>query len=81
MQFSELLFDGINLMLIGMGTVFLFLSVLVVSVIGMSKLAFRLAPMKQKAQSERLGPTEKMPPEHIAVISAAVRRYRAAQLR
>lgn len=70
MPFSELMMAGVQLMLLGMGIVFTFLMILVVTMIGMSRLA-------QALSGEQLtvapgGADEAL----VAVISAAIRRYR-----
>ena len=76
MAVSQLMTEGLNLLVIGMGTVFVFLAVMVVAVSLMSKLAHRIearfpAPV-DTLQGDGGGTTS----DHIAVISAAVRRYR-----
>lgn len=82
MPVTDLMLDGVNLLLLGMGTVFVFLAILVVAMNLMSRLALRLAPEPQavlptatipRAQEE--GGDE----EVIAVISAAISRYRSGQ--
>ncbi|XUO83317.1 OadG family transporter subunit [Halomonas sp. KM007] len=85
MQGSELLQEGLALMGLGMGFVFVFLTVLVVSVTLMSKLVGRFQPAvaapasgrKKRPATAQAGPDD----EVVAVISAAVHRYRAAQRR
>jgi len=79
MHVSDLLVEGVNLMLLGMGSVFLFLTVLVFAMSGVSRL---LAPFVtdntyQNPQSQPVStPTDKEHEETIAVISAAISRYR-----
>lgn len=73
---TNLLFQGVELMLLGMGIVFGFLTVLVFTLRGMSRLAARLddtpalveAPAPLNVSDNR---------QLIAVISAAIARYRA----
>ncbi len=83
MQDAELLHEGLALMGLGMGFVFVFLTVLVISVTLMSKLIGRFQPAvpvapngnkptKSTAQSDQSE-------EVMAVISAAVHRYRSSQ--
>ena len=79
----DLILSGINLMLIGMGVVFGFLILLVYSMLGMSffaKLTDRgqegqenkpITPVVQSSVGARV--------ELVAVISAAISRYRATQ--
>ncbi|MCH9696019.1 MAG: OadG family protein [Gammaproteobacteria bacterium] len=66
---ATLLEQGITLMLVGMGTVFVFLTVLVVGMTLMSTAAMRLAPAPDTA-----GVTD----EEIAAISAAITQHRKA---
>ncbi|TVP49898.1 MAG: sodium pump decarboxylase subunit gamma [Halomonas sp.] len=85
MQDSELLHDGLALMALGMGFVFVFLTVLVVSVTLMSKLIgrFQPAPIASNTNKTTLSPaaTSDQDGETLAVISAAVHRYRMARRR
>ncbi len=76
MAVSDLLFQGVNLMFLGMGIVFTFLAILVVALNGMSKLADILAgpEVPQAASSTASGADDV---ELIAVISAAINRYRS----
>jgi oxaloacetate decarboxylase gamma subunit len=62
------IFDqGLNLMLVGMGTVFAFLTVLVAATSIMSVLIVRLTPVKEDAAATH---------EEIAAISAALAKHR-----
>ena len=65
---AGLLEQGLTLMLVGMGTVFVFLTLLVVATTLMSALTARLspAPVAESPVSD----------EEVAVISAAINRYR-----
>ena len=82
MAVTDLMLDGINLLLLGMGTVFVFLALLVGAMSLMSRLAARLSPEPQPVP-----PTAPIPQpkgaggddEVIAVISAAISRYRSGQ--
>ena len=85
MPIADMLMSGVNLMLVGMGIVFVFLLVLVFAMKGMSKLAMLVA--------ERQGSTETLTypsagavqgqgdprGDLVAVISAAITRYRASR--
>ena len=75
---TDLLIQGSELMLLGMGIVFGFLTVLVFTLKGMSQLAARLdtTPPGQ-ATPEPINVTDNR--QLIAVISAAVARYRASR--
>ncbi len=77
---SELVIAGSELMLLGMGIVFVFLSLLVITLHGMSAFALRISgetvttstlPLHQVAASQTAAP--------VAVISAAVTHYRATR--
>jgi|GEM_PF-2087279 len=76
--------EGFELLVIGMSTVFVFLAVLVVTVILMSKIArrFETQPFEtQPAVRSEIGNDEMskdtVPAQHIAAIAEAVSRYRA----
>ncbi len=75
MAVSDLLLQGINLMFLGMGIVFVFLAILVVALNGMSRLAASIAvPEETKAPvSCNAGESDA---ELIAVIAAAINRFR-----
>jgi oxaloacetate decarboxylase gamma subunit len=78
---TSLLMEGVNLMLIGMGSVFSFLALLVVAMYGMSRLAAMIGPEEVETQSRSFplqqGGTDDG--EIIAVISAAINRYRTSR--
>lgn len=74
MEISGILMEGLELLVIGMSTVFVFLAVLVVSVILMSKIARRFEP--QPVVQGGAG-HDTVPVQHIAAITEAVSRYRA----
>ena len=77
MAVSDLLMQGVNLMLLGMGIVFIFLMILVLAMNGMSRLAAILSgPDTHETQPETSG-TGTEDEELIAVISAAISRFRA----
>ena len=64
-----LMSEGVSLMLLGMGTVFVFLSVLVFAVTLMSKLIMALS--KTVTVSEQIS----VPKNHVAAIVAAIELY------
>ncbi len=72
-----MLLQGVELMLLGMGIVFGFLSILVFTLRGMSRLADRLhtEPVPGPAAPEPISVADNRP--LVAVISAAIARYRA----
>jgi oxaloacetate decarboxylase gamma subunit len=81
MPFTELLLEGLRLMVIGMGIVFAFLLLLVFVLRLMSKMALRVAPEAPVSSLRPAGMAQEQPPpesnsELVAVISAAIARYR-----
>ncbi len=80
MPVADLLLEGVKLMLLGMGTVFTFLLLLVVAMTGMSRLARALEPPAAPAVTSPQTPTVAGSQEDrdlVAVIAAAIRHYRA----
>jgi len=74
MPISELMMAGLQLMLVGMGIVFAFLMVLVVTMNGMSRLAISIEGEQPAATAAKTaGETDEA---LVAVISAAIKRYR-----
>ena len=75
MPFSELMMTGVQLMLLGMGIVFTFLMLLVVTMNGMSRLAKSLEG-EQPAVVPAVKSSNETDETLVAVISAAIKRYR-----
>ncbi|MCC5881337.1 MAG: OadG family protein [Halomonas sp.] len=80
MQDQQLLLDGLALMGVGMGFVFVFLTILVLTTTLMSLVVRRLSPTPAPSAPVS-SPTSPIKPksddaELMAVISAAVHRYR-----
>jgi oxaloacetate decarboxylase gamma subunit len=73
MPISELILQGVELMILGMGIVFFFLALLVVGLKGMARLAVWVEPPSPVAVSE----PQDLQPELVAVISAAISRFRS----
>lgn len=77
---AELLQEGLNLMVFGMGFVFVFLTVLVIATTLMSKMIDRLAPVPAKNNDESPRGASSAPAQNndelMVVISAALHRYR-----
>ena len=67
--------DGLNLMLYGMGTVFVFLTLLVFATTAMSSLVNRFAPEPVETEQPAALPNARL----VAVIEAAVAAHRAAK--
>jgi len=63
---TTLLDKGIELMLVGMGTVFVFLTLLVIMMTVMAQVITRLTPAAEEAVSD----------EEVAAISAAIAQHR-----
>lgn len=75
MAVSDLLLHGVNLMFLGMGIVFVFLAILVIALNGMSRLANAIAG-PEESKSSATGVTVEGDAELIAVITAAINRFR-----
>ena len=78
MDSSELVVEGAWLMVFGMGTVFVFLTLLVFATVLMSKAVLKFTPPEE--ESAPLSNSAGAAPDQtqlLAVISAAVHRYRA----
>jgi len=80
MALSDMLMSGLELMVLGMGMVFVFLAMLIVVMQGMSILADRLhqeAPGASPQTPVQVTGGGASNPHLIAAISAAVSRYRS----
>lgn len=77
---SDLLFQGVELMIFGMGSVFVFLTLLVFSTMLMSKLIIRFAP---EPEPESISPiansSTTASPHLLAVLSQAVKEHKERQ--
>ena len=80
---NNLVLQGVELMLLGMGIVFSFLTLLVFTLRGMSLLADRLeAGETARSKTTAAAPVDVSDDQQlVAVISAAVARYRADRAR
>lgn len=79
---NDLLAEGLNLMLMGMGAVFVFLTLLVFTTSFMSKLVTRYAPVPAPAPKPAplSSPASQADdPQLLAVISAAIHQHRSRQ--
>ncbi|WP_163834809.1 OadG family protein [Spartinivicinus ruber] len=78
---SELLNEGLNLMLFGMGFVFVFLTLLIFATALMSRLISKFGeeeviPVSQAAPSSTVA-DKQQDEQLVAVISAAIKQYRS----
>ncbi|MCG7534686.1 OadG family transporter subunit [Pseudoalteromonas sp. OOF1S-7] len=78
MDITALLAQAANLMLTGMVGVFVFLSILIIAVKGLSKFAAPDEPTQPGRRINKSKPSdaEQVPGEHLAAISAAISQYR-----
>ncbi|WP_372747251.1 OadG family protein [Litorivivens sp.] len=72
---TSLLAGGLELMVFGMGTVFVFLTVLVLVTATMSRLVQHFSPEQAPPNT----PSPEPSPETLAVISAAIHKHRQVQ--
>lgn len=81
MSSTELLMEGVELMLMGMGAVFVFLLLLIACINLMSWLVIRFVPEEMPAtvapKRVPVSATAPVEPELLAAIGAAVRLHRA----
>lgn len=81
MDTSNLINEGLTLMIYGMGFVFVFLTLLVFATNFMSKLVVKYLPEPQPAAAKPKAPAAALAPANdsqlIAVISAAIKQHRA----
>lgn len=69
--------EGVQLMLVGMGTVFVFLTLLVFAVRVMSAMILKYAPQTQvQIDTSKVSPTE-VPAAHVAAVAAAIKKHRS----
>ncbi|MCA1773316.1 MAG: OadG family protein [Halomonas sp.] len=85
MQDPELLQEGLGLMALGMGVVFVFLAILVFSLTLMSGVIRRFqptpSPVESNSNAKPGSSVKSQDDETLAVISAAVHRYRSKRRR
>ncbi len=68
---DDLLYEGLTLMLVGMGTVFVFLTLLVIAMTLMSSILVRLHVIEAPAET-----TAGASAEEVAAITAAITKHR-----
>nr|VFK50824.1 MAG: oxaloacetate decarboxylase, gamma subunit [Candidatus Kentron sp. TC]VFK64107.1 MAG: oxaloacetate decarboxylase, gamma subunit [Candidatus Kentron sp. TC] len=76
---NELLATGVNLMLLGMGVVFVLLGLLIVTVNGMSRLARALQGEPVPPEPPTVRPVGTPDQQLLSVISAAIHKYRRSR--
>lgn len=81
MQDTDLMMEGFNLMLLGMGFVFVFLTVLVIATTLMSKIILRFSKPEPVVASGQKKPAVSggQNPDMIAAITAAIHMHRQRQ--
>ena len=77
MPINELMSKGLELMFLGMGTVFVFLAILVVSVTKMSELVKKYEDSLPQPEPKPARTASGTNSDHIAAIAAAIHQYRA----
>ena len=76
----SLVSQGLELMVFGMGVVFVFLTMLVFVTTAMSKLVNKIAPEKEVAATPApVAPSQGADPQLLKVLAAAVKEHRARQ--
>ena len=73
---DPLVMEGVQLMLVGMGTVLVFLTLLVFAVRVMSALILKYAPQAQNDISKTS--TNAVPAAHVAAVAAALKKHRSS---
>ncbi len=76
MMSDPLMLAGLQLMLVGMGTVFVFLTLLVFVVKLMSLLVEKFAPTELSQTAKSSGQVGLIPPAHVAAVTAAIDQHR-----
>ena len=71
---DPMVMEGVQLMLVGMGTVFAFLTLLVFAVRVMSALILKYVPQAQSDMS-KTSPSA-VPAAHVAAVAAAIKKHR-----
>ena len=74
---DPMVMEGVQLMLVGMGTVFVFLTLLVFAVRVMSAMILKSAPQTQaQIDTSKVSPTA-VPAAHVAAVAAAIKKHRS----
>ena len=74
---DPMVMEGVQLMLVGMSTVFVFLTLLVFAVRVMSAMILKYAPQTQaQIDTSEVSPTA-VPAAHVAAVAAAIKKHRS----
>nr|VFK36601.1 MAG: oxaloacetate decarboxylase, gamma subunit [Candidatus Kentron sp. SD]VFK39591.1 MAG: oxaloacetate decarboxylase, gamma subunit [Candidatus Kentron sp. SD]VFK78081.1 MAG: oxaloacetate decarboxylase, gamma subunit [Candidatus Kentron sp. SD] len=79
METSDLLISGVNLMLLGMGVVFVLLGLMIVTMSGMSRLARALQGEPPPPELPAARPAGTPDQQLLSVIGAAIHKYRRSR--
>ena len=73
---DPMVMEGVQLMLVGMGTVFVFLTLLVFAVRVMSAMILKYAPQTQAQIDTSKVLSTAVPAAHVAAVAAAIKKHR-----
>ena len=74
---DPMVMEGVQLMLVGMGTVFVFLTLLVFAVRVMSAMILKYAPQAQAQTDTSKVLPPAVPAAHVAAVAAAIKKHRS----
>ena len=74
---DPMVMEGVQLMLVGMGTVFVYLTLLVFAVRVMSAKILKYAPQAQAQIDTSKVPRTAVPAAHVAAVAAAIKKHRS----
>ena len=75
---DPMVIEGVQLMLVGMGTVFVFLTLLVFAVSAMSALILKYFPPAPNQINTGLVSSGGVPRAHVAAVAAAIEKHRGS---
>lgn len=73
---QEIVQQGIDLMVFGMGTVFVFLTTLVIVTVSMSSVMSRFFPEAEQPLTPPVAPASKVDDRTLAIIKSAIEQHR-----